>query len=227
MQLRNLLLDAWALLMPVECAGCELAGRAVCPACTEQLVPAPVPRGTPGGLRIVTGLRYEGVVRRVVLAYKEQQRTDVAGQLSDALAVAVRSADPGATAELALVPTSRAAYRRRGYDPVAMLVRRAGLRAVPVLRQARSTSRQKTLGIDERAANLRGALVAKRALDGRRFLLIDDVMTTGATIDEASRAVIAAGGEVIGGATLAFTPRLLPFRDIASGEDYGGRKGAQ
>jgi len=220
---RDALLDALALLSPVECAGCGAPDRSLCAACALQLVPAPTPRLTPGGLTVVTSLHYEGAVRRVILALKEQDRTDVAAPLSAALKAAIRSLD----VDLVPVPTSRAAYRRRGYDPVALLMRRASLRPVMALRHVRATERQKSLGVEERAANLEGAFAARGSLTGRRVLLVDDVLTTGATLDEAARAVREAGGEVVGGATLAFTRRLLPHRDLRQGEDYGWAQGAQ
>jgi predicted amidophosphoribosyltransferase len=172
-----------------------------------------------GELPVVTALRYEGRVRRVILALKEQDRTYVAAALSEPLAAAIARSQSSAQAELAIVPTSRRAYRRRGYDPVALLLRHAGLRPKKVLRPARSTARQKTLGATQRAANLRGALVAAQPLTGRSFVLVDDVLTTGATLGEAARAITAAGGEVLGAATLAFTPRLFSFRDNARGQD--------
>jgi predicted amidophosphoribosyltransferase len=215
-----------ALLLPVTCAGCGADGRAVCPSCVRSLDPDPTWHSTPAGLPVVAGVRYEGVVRGAILAFKEQQRTDAAAALSRPLAAALTAAASAPGVELALVPTSRAAYRRRGYDPVALLVRRAGAVHARVLERPRGGQRQKTLGADERAANLAGTMRARGALLGRRFLLADDVLTTGATLDEAARALRAAGGEVIGAATLAFTKRLLPIRDIARGQDYGGAKGA-
>ena len=187
---------------------------------------APTPRTTAGGLPVVTALRYEGVVRRVILALKEQERLDVAGHLAAPLAAAIAAAAVR-RAELVPVPTSRAAYRRRGFDPVALLLRRAGFRSARVLRHARSTGRQKSLGVAERAANLRGALAARRPLHGRSFVLVDDVLTTGATLDEAARAIRAAGGSVELAVALAFTPRLLPIRDIPDAGEYGGAKGAR
>ena len=223
MALRDVLLDAWALVMPVECAGCGAPDRSLCSECAGHLVALPTPRSTPGGLPVVTAPRYEGVVRRVILSFKERHRTDAAAPLSRPLAAALE----GANAELAPVPPSRAAYRRRGYDPVALLPRKAGATPARVLRVTRTTSTQKTLGAEERAENLRGAFVARRNLAGRSFVLVDDILTTGATLDEAARAVSHAGGRVLGAVTLAFTPRLFAFRDNVVGEDYRGAKGAR
>lgn len=237
MWIRDALLDAWAVLSPIECAGCDAADRSLCADCLHALQPTVTVHST-GGVRVCAALRYEGRVRRVILAFKEQERTDVARALAVPLAAAVRAAlaaaTPGAAAapgagnvELALVPTSRAAWRRRGYDPVAVLVRRAGGRSTRVLLPSRAKATQKKLGIADRAQNLRGAFVAARRLDGRRFIVVDDILTSGATISEAVRAIETAGGVVVGGATLAFTKRLLAFRDNATSEDYRGAKGAQ
>ncbi|MGL4339195.1 MAG: ComF family protein [Rhodoglobus sp.] len=214
---RAALLDAWALLMPVECAGCGAQDRGLCADCREELIPIPTPRTTSGGLGVVTALRYEAQVRRVILAFKEHHRTDLALVLAEALESAIRYAVPDDSVEFAPVPSSRAAYRRRGYDPVFILLRRAGITPSRVLRQVRRTVRQKSLDSAGRAENVRGAFRASVHLTGRRFLLIDDVLTTGATLDDAARAIRAAGGEVIGAATVAFTPRLLAVRDKLSG----------
>ena len=219
--------DALAILFPVECAGCGSPDRALCASCRAALVAEPVLRES-NGLPVVTGVLYEGAVRRVILSFKEHERTDVATALARPLAAAVaraRSAFP--TAELVLVPSSRKAFRKRGFDPVRLLAARSRLRHARVLESRGSTSVQKALGVSERAANLAGALAARGRLDSRSFIVVDDVLTSGATIGEAARAIRAAGGTVVGAATLAFTPRLLPIRDFGGGADYGGLKGAR
>lgn len=228
MPIRDLLLDAWALVMPVECAGCGAPDRSLCAECAAELIPAVTPRSTPGGLRVTTALRYEGTVRHILLAYKEHQRTDVAAALARPLAAALlRAGGPTARVEYVAVPTSRAAYRRRGYDPVVLLLRRARHPPSRVLRASRRTARQKSLGVVGRADNVRGAFGARGDLRGRSFLIVDDVLTTGATLDEAARAIRQAGGTVVGAATLAFTPRMYAARDNGSTRYYGGAKGAQ
>lgn len=206
---------AWAVLFPVACTGCAADDRSVCAECLAALVPDVTLRST-GGLRVHTAALYEGRVRRVILAFKEQGRTDAAAALARPLAAAVAAARAAApAAELVCIPTSRAAFRRRGYDPVRLLTRRAGLRTRDALRSiGRATPAQKSLGVDQRAANRAGAFVARGSLAGRQVILVDDVLTSGATLAEAARAVTAAGGAVVGAATLAFTVRLLPFRDI-------------
>lgn len=225
--LRDALLDTVALLFPVECAGCGADDRALCGDCRCALRADVTARPGPDGLQVHSALRYELTVRRVILAYKEHTRTDAATALSLPLAAAVVAARQAAPAAgLVPVPGSRAAFRRRGYDPVRLLLRRAGLRHEALLTRARGTGIQKSLSIEQRGENLRGAFVARRHLHGRQVVLVDDVLTSGASLGEAARAVRAAGGEVVGAATLAFTPRLLPLGDNAVGEDYGGAKGA-
>jgi ComF family protein len=202
------LLDALSVLSPVDCAGCGSADRSLCEDCQLELQPAVTPRTLPDGSTVYTALRYEGVVRRTLLALKESGRTDLVKPLSLSLAAALaRAAQPGA--EILSVPTSRAAWRRRGYDPVALLCKRAGFQSAKVLKASRATASQKTLGSHERALNLHESMRSRVSLRGRSFIIVDDVVTTGATLTEAARAVRAAGGEVVGHAALAFTPRLF------------------
>jgi ComF family protein len=202
------LLDALAVLSPVDCAGCGSADRSLCAQCRAELEPAVTPRTLPDGSTVFTALRYEGVVRRTLLALKESGRTDVVRALSEPFGAALqRASQPGA--EILAVPTSKSAWRRRGYDPVALLCKRAGFEQAKVLRSARATLSQKSLDSTDRARNLHDSMRSRLSLHGRQFILVDDVVTTGATLAEAARAVRAAGGEVVGRAALAFTPRLF------------------
>ena len=205
------LLEAWAVVQPVECAGCGAPDRALCPACRPALAAGVTAHELAGGCPVFAALEYSGVVRRCILSFKEQGRTDVAAHLARPLAASIDAAltalPPGVRVELVSVPSSGAAWRRRGYLPVATLLRRAGLGRGVGLRVARSAARQKTLTVDERRANREGAFRADRSLAGLSVLLVDDVLTTGATLAEAARAVRAAGGEVRGAAVIAFTPK--------------------
>ncbi|TPW77205.1 ComF family protein [Schumannella soli] len=232
---RSALLDALAVVLPVDCVGCGVADRALCDDCRGELDPLPHERrldtGSGPPLLVVAGLSYGGVARRALVALKEQERTELLGALAPSLAAAASRlaellpegltesagpAEPIPTLELCRVPASRRAFRRRGREPVAQLASRAGLRTRSLLRVAARSARQKQLGVDARAENLRGAMRATTRLDGRRLVLVDDVVTTGATLLEAARAVREAGGEVVGAIVVASTPKL--FR--------GSRRGA-
>ena len=218
MTLRAALLDALAVVAPIECAGCGAPDRGLCSACVPALAARVTTHESSGVGSVWAALAYEGAVRRVILAYKENDRTDARTPLARALALALDEARSAAdVSSLVAVPSSRAGLRRRGYDPVIALLTRAGQRPLRVLAAARAAETQKSLAVAERHANRHGSLVATRSLDGARVLLVDDVFTTGATLDEAARAVRAAGGEVCGAAVLAFTPKLFVSQGLLSG----------
>jgi ComF family protein len=214
-------LDALSVVLPVGCAGCGRADRALCPACRVAIAPRGLRQPLTDGTPVFSALRYEGVVRETVLGLKEQGRTDVAPALAASLADSLAELPPGV--ELVGMPTARAAFARRGFDPVRLLVRKAGFEPVPgMLRFSRAMAQQKSLDREARARNLENSMRASSACAGRRFVLVDDVLTTGATLREGVRAVRAAGGEVLAAATLATTPlrfgdssgRLRQTRDI-------------
>lgn len=210
--------DALAVLLPVDCAGCGRPGVPLCPRCRDALRPRPTPvGGLPEGTPTVTAaLRYEGAVAAVIRRYKDAGRLDLARALAPALRASIVDLWPGAATgrpvpALLPVPASRSALRRRGYSPVSRLLRCAGLRSAPGTRLelTRRVGDQAGLGREERRMNVSGAMRSIGARGGR-FILVDDVVTTGATITEAARAVAAAGGEVVAAACLANAERRLP-----------------
>lgn len=223
---RRAVLDAWAVVLPTECSGCGTPDRALCAACRMALAPA-VHLSLRGGVPVWSGLDYTGVARRVLGAYKDGGRTDAAAVLAWPLRLAVGAAladlgadDPGGV-HLVTIPSSRRSWRVRGFHPVDLLLARAGLAGAAVLRQVGAPADQVGLGRAARARNRDGSLAATGPLDGVRVVVVDDILTTGATILEARRAVLAAGGEVLGLATLAETRRL----HRAAGDSPGTGRG--
>ncbi|MBX3193936.1 MAG: ComF family protein [Microbacteriaceae bacterium] len=205
--LHEALLDALAFVLPVDCAGCGAPDRALCAACRVRLEPEPGSHLAGPGLRVWWGLRYEGVPRQVILGLKRDGRTGLARALVPALAAAVVAAAPDpAGIRIVAIPGTRAGFRRRGFDPVRLLLARAGLTPWRVFAPARPHLAQKRLGVQERDRNLRGAFRVSREVAGHRILLVDDVVTSGATLREAARALHDAGAEVIGAAVVASTP---------------------
>lgn len=220
---RAALADALALLLPVACAGCDAPDVALCEECVAALRPAAASRPLPGpsGIRVWSGLRFEAVPARVVRALKEDGRTGLARALAPALAAAAASASSAAAGDALLVPvpTSRAAYRRRGYRVAELVAARAGLRVSRLVTQTRRTADQRGLDRDARRRNVAGSMVA-RGVDGRRVLVLDDIVTTGATLAEAVRALRAGGAEVVGCLAIAATPRYLEAAGAASGDAF-------
>jgi ComF family protein len=124
-----------------------------------------------------------------------------------------RAAAPDLIIPIALHPRR---LRQRGFNQSAAIAQRIakclGLRLAPdALVRRRHTPPQATLGMDERRSNLRGAFRARRRLDAfERVWLVDDVLTTGATLDSAAEACLAAGVGEVHGLTLAATTTRRP-----------------
>ncbi|OXS36263.1 ComF family protein [Streptomyces sp. XY006] len=199
----------------VLCARCRavLGGAAV-----RRVRPVPEPPGLPV---VHAAAAYADEVRATLLAHKERGALALAGPLGAALAQAVRAGlregssrsgagaavrGGGAPVLLVPVPSGRRAVRARGHDPARRIalaaaadLRRAGMpaRVLGVLRHRRTVADQSGLNSRQRRDNLAGALTVAPA--GARLLcagpvvLVDDVMTTGASLSEAARALRAVG----------------------------------
>lgn len=211
--LRDHLLDALAVLLPLDCPACGAPVASVpCAACAEELAAAADRRGRLLGpddapLEVVTGAEYAGVVRRLLLALKEEGRVDAAAPLAALLRAVLSTALAGGPVVLVGPPGSYSRRLRRGYDPVELIVRAAGGRVARPLRRVRVSLDQKRLGRLDRRGNLDGAFRARRPFDtATSVVLVDDVVTSGATLLELRRAVEAAGGRVRGAIALARTP---------------------
>jgi len=199
---------AFAYLFPVPCVGCGVEGRALCAPCAAELSERVATREVTGVGPVTSSLRYDGVPRAALLALKEQGSTVLATHLAPPLASGVRAAlagKPGAV--LAAVPSTRAARRRRGYEPVRVLAGRAGIRLSPLFAAARPHAVQKGLGVGDRTRNLEGVFTLARPVAALRVVLLDDVLTTGATLAAVAEVLRAGGAEVVGAAVLADTPR--------------------
>jgi ComF family protein len=207
--IRRALADALALVLPVDCAGCGEPDVALCDDCSARLAPAVAHRTLDSGETVYSGLRFEAEPARVIRALKADGRTGLARDLAPALAAAVSaaaSATPERIDAVVPIPTSRAAMRRRGYRVVELVARRARLPTRRLLAAAHPVADQRGLGREDRRANVAGTMRAREAA-GLRVLVVDDVLTTGATLDEAVRALRAGGAEVAGCAVIAATPR--------------------
>ena len=217
------------LALARTCAGCGVQGTRWCVDCALALSGPLLSRELAIGLRVWSAAAYDGTVRTALVGWKDHDRPDVTSVLAVALHRAARTAVSGLLDPDRLVvvpaPSSSAARRARGRTPVRDLaqrltraLRRRGTPAVmlPVLRQRRGVHDQSALDADARAANLTGALWVPESwwphLHGRACLLVDDVVTTGATLSEAMRALRAAGAGPVAAVTVAATVLRLPSR---------------
>lgn len=202
---RMLAAEVAAFLLAASCPGCDEPGTLLCGSCRAALHPQHVRVRTPAGLPVVAALPFEGVAARCIRRLKGEGETLLARPLGAALATVLETAGEGAHA--VPIPTGRAAHRRRGYRVPELLIRRAGVEPWRVLRTAGTRADQRGLGVRERIENVQGTMRARGPGRGAAVVLVDDVVTTGATLDEGSRALSEAGFVVVAAVALAATPR--------------------
>jgi predicted amidophosphoribosyltransferase len=206
--LLDLLTAVGELVLPHACAGCRRPGAVLCPACRPD---GPPRASEVGGLTVVAAGDYERGLRAALIAYKERGRAELARPLGGLLAASVLAAADAAPACLVPVPSAARARRERGGDHVLRLARVAGRACgLPVSRALRLDHEvldSAGLGREERAANLAGAFRATSAPNGLRPVVVDDIVTTGATLREATRALSAAGWTEPVAAVVAATRR--------------------
>lgn len=194
------------LIAPLECASCNSprGPGAFCNLCSSQIEPRcelTWDTRVPGGLH--TGGDYAGPAGLAVRQLKYQGRSDLAAPLGRWL---VDSAlpTPAVPADLVVpVPLHRRRLADRGYNQSALVAnqigRCLGVPSLPrALTRSRDTPAQASMSRAERLANLDGAITERvpNTLRGHRTVLVDDVVTTGATARECVRAITEAGGHV-------------------------------
>jgi ComF family protein len=185
------------LLLAPRCAGCDTPGAWLCLACREACEPER--RG-----RVHAAGTYGGPLRRAIHRFKYDGERALAAELGALVAARVAHdlARGGVVDVVVPVVTHDTRARERGYDHAALLATevaaRAGLPLQAPLRRIRGSKAQVDLDRAARASNVRGAFVAEAgALRGLRVALVDDVVTTGATVAAASGAVRAAGAREV------------------------------
>jgi ComF family protein len=219
------LLDA---LYPLECAGCGGSGKIICDRCAQEsprLVPpycrvcaaysetelcqacAPSGRHFDGAR---SPYRYEGSIRDAILALKYGGIKAAAPQLGDMLAEYLKE-NPLPGDVVAPVPMHESRRRERGYNQAELLARRAAGRCgisyrADLLARTRKVDPQAGMtNAASRATNVAGSVVVLRPSEthGRRIILVDDVATTGSTLNACAAALKEAGAASVWCLTLA------------------------
>ena len=224
----SLLGEFAAVVVPVACPGCGRPDDPLCAGCTAHFAAPParreagaprLDRMTDPPLPVWSPATYTGVVPGVVVAWKDRGRADLTGPLTSSLRATGRALGPLLAAavpgplRVVGMPTTPAAHRRRGADLVAGLTAAvatglveggASATAGSALRRRPGRDQVGRSARDRRAVGVRLARGEDPA--GRWYLLVDDVLTTGATLAACEATLTAAGGFVVGAVVLAATP---------------------
>ena len=153
---------------------------------------------------------YEGSIRRSMLRFKFYGRRSHAVSYGRLLAMELTKEFPDGFDVLTWIPVSSGRRLRRGYDQVELIAKAAarelGMEATPTLRKIRSNPPQSRItGEAQRRANVLGVYRVLQDADirGKTVVLLDDILTTGATMGEAARMLRTAGAEQVHGAAVA------------------------
>lgn len=204
------------LVLPLECGGCGAPATRWCPACADELAVRPdephiiTPRQDPGVPVFALG-RYAGARRAAIIALKEYGRTDLVAPLALALGTGLQALVgwgmlvPPLTVVPA--PTRRWAARRRGGDPVTKVARAAagdmsGIQVQQALSMRAFTRDSVGLSSNQRQHNVNGRVRQRTPVRGET-VVVDDIVTTGATAAESVRVLRAAGADVVGVVAIA------------------------
>ena len=210
------------LIAPANCLGCGREGDYLCADCTRTVV-----RKRPtchrcnrlelGGRTcascrhhtklsgVIVAAHYEGAVKDLITTLKYQNAAAAAERLAGLVAPLVPAAKFDVVTWIPGVPSR---YRRRGYHQAELIARqvarRIGLPATPLLGRLQTGS-QVGLSRAERLRQVKGTFVARgsRSIVGQRVLVVDDVLTTGATLSEAASVLKSAGAKSIWSAVAA------------------------
>lgn len=176
------------MLFTASCAGCNQPGDILCRRCRFALAASPT---RTGDLGIRAALPFEGVARQVVLGLKYRNRRAVARQLAHLMVQRLR---PGRVDVITWAPTAPSRARRRGFDQAELLARAVarelGMPCRRLLYRAHGAAQTGRSRADRLQAP---AFRARAPRVGLRVLLVDDVVTTGATLASARHALHQAG----------------------------------
>ena len=203
-------------LFPPKCMFCHkvlpVGQRGCCSSCGQKLIQKLPPRQGVHFKACYAPMLYEGTAREALIQFKFHDRPGYATELGKILADCIRENLSGQYDIITWVPVSEKRLKKRGYDQAMLLAMAAALAlddvAVETLKKCKDTPAQSSLeGADQRRTNVADVykIVDPELIAGQRVLLIDDIITTGATLEEASRTLKQAGATSVVAAAVAKT----------------------
>jgi predicted amidophosphoribosyltransferase len=201
------------LIFPSRCIGCFQLGISICSICRKGWHPHIYQRQLSVNMEsfpVISAVQYSPIASRVLLSAKESNLLAadelVIAAISHSLHFFLKRFGPG---DLIAIPSRKSATRKRGRNFLAditdSVAANTKLNSVDLLRHVRSVRDQSELNLQERNRNIAGALSSKPNFGGNGnnapLIIVDDLITTGATLAEAIRALRAAGFAVKGAVT--------------------------
>ena len=191
------------MLIPTACPVCWAQGPAPCETCAAELRPAPALPAPSAVGSCAAFLAYDGAGRELVARLKYRNARSSVPFLARGMAALVRVEVDVVT----WAPTTPARLRDRGFDQARLLARAVASRqGLPCRRLLRRAAGPAQTGRDAAARRVGPVFTVPRPVDGRRVLLVDDVVTTGATVAAAARALREAGAAEVHVVAAARTP---------------------
>jgi ComF family protein len=230
-QVKTALLD---LLLPLRCLGCGREGDLICPSCRQSLPRVKLPlcrrcgdtvsegtlcRSCLANPLTIDGIRsvflFQGTVRQAILQLKYKHLKAVSTPLAQLLADFLDS-HPLKGEVIVPVPLHRKRLRQRGYNQASLLAKELSvLGSLPVaedtlMRVRDAVPQARARSALERRQNVKDAFACCQGLEGKQVLLIDDVCTTGATLDACATALRKSGASSVWALTVAREMFSLP-----------------
>lgn len=205
----QLISDLKYLLFPTRCFGCRDLGYSICSNCRKLWNPH-IYKSTIVELAVYSAIPYSPVAKNILLAAKEQSIKSADQLVRSAMAASLQVLfQKYPNSALVPIPSAPASNRRRGRDFInemaTLVAKDMGVGVLPLLEQQRLVRDQSKLNIASRHENLAMALSIKPQLRGKysseSVVILDDLVTTGSTINEANRALTKAGFKVQAAAT--------------------------
>lgn len=207
------------LLFPPKCVFCRrvlpYGEHGSCRKCKDSLPRMTSPRRGTYCIKCVAPLRYEGNVREAFIRFKFHDQSGYATEFARIMAESIREELSGEYDLITWIPVSEKRRKERGYDQAMLLAMAVALElddvAVETLRKEKDNPAQSSLtGSEERLKNVKNAYVVTdpQLVEEKRILLIDDILTTGATMDEAAKMLLKSGAQAVLGAALAKPPYI-------------------
>ncbi len=196
--------------LPRSCPGCGAVGVSICADCRAALNPAGSLPPPPGVDALVALFWFGGVGASMIKALKYTNHRDALGPLTLALGAEICWQPDVVT----WIPTTRRRRMERGYDQAELLAqsvaRYIGVRARPLLVRVDGGSQTRRSRVDR----LNSAGFAAQAVSPATVLIVDDVVTTGASLSSAALALRRSGATEIGAAVLAANSGVRPLRSL-------------